>query len=224
MSKPQAVRIAVGKDEELSPEVQSQKLAKVMAEPFYNSAMVLNEYSLIKPRGVETDLGDIADRLEQASSQVNGNSMNGLEAMLTSQAIALDAVFSKLAFTAHAVLHSGRLDQADKYLRLAMKAQSQSRATVETLANMKAPRAVAFVAQANIAHGHQQVNNPAPHALTQGEPSFVPNKLLTEADNEPMDTRGKGKAERDHSPVEALATVHRRKDPRGQGKGSQKRL
>ncbi len=44
-------------------------------------------------------------------------------------------------------------------MRLALKAQSQCRATIESLAEIKNPRPVAFVQQANIAHGPQQVNN-----------------------------------------------------------------
>jgi len=43
--------------------------------------------------------------------------------------------------------------------RLAFKAQSRCRATNETLAEIKNPPSVAFVPQANIAAGHQQVNN-----------------------------------------------------------------
>jgi hypothetical protein len=47
---------------------------------------------------------------------------------------------------------------ADRYLRLALKAQSQSRATVETLATVKNPPVV-YAKQANFAAGAQQVNN-----------------------------------------------------------------
>jgi hypothetical protein len=49
------------------------------------------------------------------------------------------------------------VDHFDKYMRLALKAQGQCRATVETLAFMKNPPV--FARQANIAHGPQQVNN-----------------------------------------------------------------
>ena len=57
---------------------------------------------------------------------------------------------------------------AETYLRLALKAQGQCRATLETLAVIKNPQPIAFVRQANIAHGPQQVNNgPA----QPGEPS-----------------------------------------------------
>ena len=46
-----------------------------------------------------------------------------------------------------------------KLMRIALRAQPQCRATLETLAAVKNPSSVAFVRQANIAHGPQQVNN-----------------------------------------------------------------
>jgi hypothetical protein len=52
----------------------------------------------------------------------------------------------------------------ETYLRLALKAQSQCRATLETLAAIRNPQPVAFVRQANIAHGPQQLNIDAFHA------------------------------------------------------------
>jgi len=45
------------------------------------------------------------------------------------------------------------------HMRLAFKAQSQARAAIETLAEIKNPHQFAFVKQANIAGGNQQVNN-----------------------------------------------------------------
>ena len=44
-------------------------------------------------------------------------------------------------------------------MNLALKAQSQSRSTIQALIELKYPKQVAFVKQANIANGHQQVNN-----------------------------------------------------------------
>ena len=52
------------------------------------------------------------------------------------------------------------LGTCERYLRLALKAQPQYRATLETLANIKNPQTV-LTQQANIAHGPQQVNNSA---------------------------------------------------------------
>ena len=53
------------------------------------------------------------------------------------------------------------------YLRLGLKAQSQSRATLKPLALLNNPQSVAFVRQQNIGV-NQQVNN---GAAVMGEPS-----------------------------------------------------
>lgn len=53
----------------------------------------------------------------------------------------------------------------EAFLGLALKAQAQSRATILTLVDLKYPRQVAFVKQANIANGAQQMNNGAPGVI-----------------------------------------------------------
>lgn len=80
------------------------------------------------------------------------------------------------------------LDAAETYMHLGLKAQSQCRATLETLAKIKNPAPVTFVRQANVAHGPQQVNN-APQPAT-GEASRAresetpPNELLAQQRND----------------------------------------
>jgi PDZ domain-containing secreted protein len=44
-------------------------------------------------------------------------------------------------------------------MNMALKAQSQSRATIQALTELKYPKQATFVKQANIAGGNQQVNN-----------------------------------------------------------------
>ena len=51
---------------------------------------------------------------------------------------------------------SDYLDQFEGYLKLALRAQVQSRATIGTLAELKNPPIMGYVKQANIAHGPQQ--------------------------------------------------------------------
>ena len=76
---------------------------------------------------------------------------------ILTRGVALNAMFAELA--RRAALNMGQhLDVTDRYLRLALKAQSQSRATIETLAAIKNPPTV-FARQMNVAHGPQQVNN-----------------------------------------------------------------
>ncbi|MCP6756118.1 hypothetical protein NL533_31320, partial [Klebsiella pneumoniae] len=76
--------------------------------------------------------------------------------MLVAQAHALDELFTSLARRAYVNIAGGCLGAAESYMRLSLKAQSQCRTTWETLAEIKHPRSVAFVRQANIAHGPQQ--------------------------------------------------------------------
>jgi hypothetical protein len=77
---------------------------------------------------------------------------------LAIQAHTLDTIFNELARRSAANVGE-YMEAAERYMRLALKAQSQCRATIETLAEIKNPKPVAFVQQANIANGPQQVNN-----------------------------------------------------------------
>ena len=128
---------------------------------------------------------------EQAKLASDGN-LERAEAMLLIQAHTLDAIFNNLA--RRAALNAGEyLGACETYLRLALKAQSQCRATLETLATVKNPPPVAFVRQAHIAHGPQQVNNgPLP---ASGEPSRAresenqQSRLLEQQRHEWVDTR-----------------------------------
>ena len=96
------------------------------------------------------------------------------------QAHTLDAIFNTLAQRASRAL--------DRYLRLGLKAQSQCRATLETLATIKNPQPVAFVRQANIAHGPQQLNNRGAAAASRAEESEnPPNKVLEHQHAERLD-------------------------------------
>jgi hypothetical protein len=69
----------------------------------------------------------------------------------------LNAIFTEMA--RRAALNMGQhLDATEAYLRLALKAQNQSRATLETLSTIKSPP-VLIAKQANITTAQQQVNN-----------------------------------------------------------------
>ena len=103
----------------------------------------------------DVDLTECVFKLDDAVERVHQGDLRASEALLTSQAVALNAIFTHLANVA---VKSEYLDKFERSLRLALKAQSQCRTTIETLAEVKNPRAV-FVRQANVAHGPQQVNN-----------------------------------------------------------------
>ncbi|HDP4830716.1 TPA: hypothetical protein SHT55_000007 [Pseudomonas aeruginosa] len=92
-------------------------------------------------------------------------------------------------------------------MRLALKSQTQARATLQTLAELKAPRKVAFVQQANI--GHQvQVNNETKPTRTR-KTRKAPNELLEMEHGEWLDTRATSTTGRADQAMATLGTEHR---------------
>ena len=106
-------------------------------------------------------------------------------------------------------------------MRIALRAQSQCRAALETLAAIKNPSSVAFVRQANIAHGPQQVNNgPGPGGPSRArEIEFTPNKLLEASNGERLDSGTACAAGRTNQELETMGAIHGTANAGGQAKG-----
>lgn len=153
-------------------------LAQSALRPNVRAAVTALSYS--KPQFGDLDLTALLEELSAQTNAVQSGNMRGVEEMLIAQAHTLQALFHELA--RRAGLNMGEyLQAAETYLRLALKAQSQCRATIETLALIKNPPPVTFVRQANVAHGPQQVNNgaqPPTEASRARESENQPNKLL----------------------------------------------
>jgi hypothetical protein len=161
-----------------------------------------------------TDLTESVAVLTAAVAKVNAGDLSGPEAMLTAQACALDAIFTELARRA-ALNMSEHINAAEIYLRLALKAQAQCRTTVEALVEMKNPRPVAFVSQANISSGPQQVNNATPPACTSsraGNFSNPSNELLEVKNEDRLVIGAAGATGNPYSHVETVGAIHRTKE------------
>lgn len=103
------------------------------------------------------ELSEAVGVMREKIAKVKAGDLSDVEATLTAQAATLDTVFNELA--RRAALNMGEhLSATETYLRLALKAQAQCRATLETLAEVKYPKAATFVRQQNVAY-QQQVNN-----------------------------------------------------------------
>ena len=100
----------------------------------------------------EADVGELVKNLRERVDKVIDGDMKPVEAMLFGQAMTLQTIFTSLARKATGQEY---LKQFQVNLTLALKAQAQCRATLEALAEIKNPRPVAFVKQANIAAGHR---------------------------------------------------------------------
>lgn len=130
----------------------------------------------------ELSLTDMVASLKDTGDAVNRGDLQGVEQMLSAQAISLNAIFGELA--RRSALNMGTyLDPAERYMRLALKAQGQCRATLETLAAIKNPPVV-FARQANISNGPQQVNNGAPSTERSSTRAHAPAQACGESGNQ----------------------------------------
>ncbi len=160
-------------------------VARTVLRPSVQAALTLEEYGKSL---VDLELSGLIAALTEQTDAAIGGDLGRAEAMLTAQAHTLDAIFNKLARLA---IQMDFVDQLECFLKLALRAQSQSRATWETLSAIKNPPMAGYVRQANIAHGHQQVNN-APATANDGsrarETKNRQSKLLEAQDGERLDT------------------------------------
>lgn len=160
------------------------------------------------------DLTECFAQLLTSAKDTATGSTKSQEAILAGQVISTNAMYTDLAIMARNNLDKG-LDVFERLMRLALKAQSNCRATAETLGLMQNPRTV-FAQQANIANGPQQVNNglqPPDPVARAGERNSQPNKLL-EAHGERLDsgtTRTTGNRDKE---LAAVGTIHRTAKPR----------
>jgi hypothetical protein len=186
---------------------EHRRCAKLAIDPASSGVATMRGFS--KGAFGDGDPQAIYEATADKIQAVRDGSMRYPEGLLVSQATSLNLIFNELA--RRAALNMGEyIEAADRYMRLALKAQAQSRATIETLAALKNPPVV-FARQANIAAGHQQINNhmPAPLASPAANSEDAQNKLLEaqHGEEERMDGRAKAAAATSDSPLDALAQL-----------------
>ena len=178
---------------------QSEKLAALATDGAL-TAITLQAYA---GGGKELGVTELLTAMRKAGDETVAGDMGRFERVLTHQFLTLDALFNNLA------QRSGRQDSfkgIEVLMRLALKAQSQARATAETLALMKNP--MPYIRQANIANGPQQVNN-GQSATGAGNFQTEPNKLLEADHGERLDFGAQAAAGRGNQALEAVGAVHR---------------
>ena len=184
--------------------------ARMVTSPTVRGAVTAQAFS--KTFG-ETDLAALIEVLADQNKSARNGDLARAENMLMTQAHTLDAIFNELA--RRAASNMGEyMNAMDRYLRLALKAQSQCRATLETLVTIKNPPVI-YAKQANIANGPQQVNNGTPPAHAGGEISIEPNKLLEQQHGQRMDTGTQSAAIGADKKLETVGAIDRAEVCRG---------
>lgn len=161
----------------------------------------------------DADIVGLIDELKVKAIKIQDGDMKPVEAMLYGQAQALQSIFTNMA--RRSAMNAGEyINASETYMKLALKAQSQCRATLETLAIVKNPQP--YIRQANMTTGPQQVNNSYASAsehqgIQSGAGDFQsqPNKLLERQHANILDTGAPSQASRVNQTVETMGKVHR---------------
>ena len=166
---------------------EAEMVADVLTRPQFNAAFSL--HNITRNNDSIVTVNEFRKALDESCKEVTDGDLSRLEHMLTSQAIVLDQLFGDLL--RRSVRNMGEyMGAADTYMRLALKAQSQARQTIETLALVKNP--MPYIRQANIGQ-NVQVNNGKPsspvttHAHAHaGKNENPPNELLAQQPGAPI--------------------------------------
>lgn len=167
--------------------------------------------SMMQPKSLAEEIdapGMLATLRDQATAVQRGD-LARAEAMLINQASALQALFVRLSERA---MEQGHMPNLEGFMRLALRAQSQCRATLETLATIKNPPIV-YARQANVTTGPQQVNNGI-STPTRARETETEQSQLSRGSHELLpDTRASGHAIRTNPALEALGEIDRAEVP-----------
>ena len=155
-AKTQVIELKQGEDQ-----TKEQALAEFQSKSEFLSTAVIESFNV--GLGDDFDFQSNMRVLGKTIREIQSGDLSKIEEMYISQAVALEAMFASLARRAKV---QDKLLQYDTHMRLALKAQNQSRATLQALVQLKQPSNTQFIKQANIAQGHQQVNNLAEKNIT----------------------------------------------------------
>ena len=182
-------------------EPEREVFARASLSPLMKAAVTISSFKFVDADFQVADLIVVLDR--QVSKTLKDTNLEEAQRMLVGQAHTLDAIFNSLALEAAKNIEQNHAN-VELFLKLALKAQSQCRAIWLSLSEIRNPKLTTVVNQANIAAGHQQVNN----YLVESE--IAPNELL-DGKHERMDFGATPAASGKHSTVETVAAVNRPK-------------
>ena len=165
---------------------------------------------MMQPKSIsdEVDIPSLIESLRLDTTAVQNGDLSSAEGMLINQALALQALFVRLSERAIKQTHMPNLEA---FMRLALKSQSQCRATLETLSVIKNPPVI-YAKQANVTTGPQQINNSLEAPSQARKIQNVPNQLSGASDELHTDARASRLEIKANSTLETLGKVDRPQD------------
>lgn len=176
-----------------------QVMARAVAGPDMSAAFLVALFN----KDHQPDFTSLVEELAAQCIAVKSGDLSRIEAMLLSQAHALQAIFTNCAWR---MSNAEYLSQQQSHGLLALKAQNQCRATLATLAEIKNPNRATFIKNTAT---NQQINVGAPAPKISDDPA---NELLEAKPHERLDTATQSPASTADQKMETVGALHRPKD------------
>ena len=167
----------------------AKRIAKLAVSPEMSSQRVVAASERNEGLDECLDIPQLLSVLKAESERLSDGKSEDIGPILANQALALQSLFARLTERA---LSQTSMSNIEAFMRLALRAQNQCRATMETLSSLnKAP--TVFAQQANVAT-NQQIN-------------YAQNQLLGDDDELRQDARAPGAEKAVNPEMEALGEV-----------------
>ena len=111
---------------------ESRQLAEVAMRPMVRNGFIVGSLGGKQFSGKQPDLTETVEIMAEACKKVRAGDLSDQRDMLTSQAMALDAIFTTMVNRSENNLKD-YFEASQRFMRMAMKAQAQCRTTVEAL-------------------------------------------------------------------------------------------
>lgn len=193
---------------------QANHYAAMVTSPELAAYRVINGAEIHTGIGADLDVPALMDQLRLQGAAVNRGDLSQAEAMLMNQATALQSLFARLAERG---MGGTSLAQFEANMRMALRAQAQCRATLETLATIKNPPLV-FAKQANIANGPQQINNGTAAPSLAQENEIEKSKLFEAVHDNYLDSGATGTTIGGNQAMATMGEINRAEVGRRQNK------
>ena len=120
------------KVERESGKSDSRRLTEVAMRPMIRNGFIVGKLGGQHFSGEQPNLTDTAEIMAEACKKVRADDLSDQRDILTSQAMALDAVFTIMVLRAENNVKD-HFSAAERFMRLGLKAQAQCRTTIEAL-------------------------------------------------------------------------------------------
>lgn len=198
------LRLEQGVKSDGDKESEGEVVGRCIANPAISSALMARGFQSHLPGG---DVNANIAEVRRITEAVKSGDLSDLEGMLVGQAVALQTIATNYALRAQEQTQQRNLEA---FMGMALKAQAQSRATLQALVEMKFPRQVVIAKNVgNVNQGQQQINTGTRADGIQSAQS----KVFEGNDGQWMDPRTPGTAGNAYPQLATVGEVHRSQNP-----------